>query len=410
MKYLSIFLLLVIIICICYINKNVIHENFSKVDEQKDMDRNNKCLVPKNEGFPKLSQINKKVEHCFKDNKNIDSDLKDIEKYFAVFLTDVFLSDTSFYNVFNLNELQTNVKSFRVLIYTLFNNSKFIKDPANHNLIKGRVGSVKGALQMMNQILLFGNREKLGERIEPIKGFQYNGLKVMYDNYIKIFAGKEVNFEVVFREVFIDKSDYKQKFDKHYKLIGQFDKLDGAIKKITSISGRSFNIENFNNYIKSLFGSQTDFKAVYNGDNTFDITRQQGYFFLRTEIEMWKKLISRNSGNHKVVAEEMLDYYDKGANNRKEIFQKLVKELYHGEDKNIFGKWDDKKKRYEYDAAMNLYGNNENYSNMRRIYHNIKMYSSRHKDLFVSFNPNPPTEKEKLILRPECESMPDWDI
>ena len=119
MNYLFTILLLVIIVCICYMNKDVVYEKFSKVEEQKDVDRNGKCLVPKNEGFPKLSQVNKKIEHCFKDNKNIDEDLKDIEKYFAVFLTDVFLSDTIFYNVFNLNELQTNVKSFRVLLYTL---------------------------------------------------------------------------------------------------------------------------------------------------------------------------------------------------------------------------------------------------------------------------------------------------
>jgi hypothetical protein len=211
--------------------------------------------------------------------------------------------------------------------------------------------------------------------------------------------------------VFDKKSDYKRDFNKHYKLNAPFRELDGAIKNITSRGRFQFSIENFNKDITSKFGSQADFQAIYKDGHTFDITRQQGYYYLRKEIEMWKKLIEKTSGTKRYVAEEMLDYYDKGKNNRKEIFKKLVKELYHGEDKNIFGKWDDKKKRYEYDAAMNLYGNNENYSNMRRIYHNIKMYSSRHKDLFVLFNPNPPpTEKEKLILRPECESMPDWDI
>lgn len=393
-------------------NKDVLYEKFSKVEEQKDVDRNGKCLVPKNEGFPKLSQVNKKVEHCFKDNKNIDGDLKDIEKYFAVFLTDVFLSDTIFYNVFNLNELQTNVKSFRVLIYTLFNNTKFIKDPARHNLIKGRVESVKDGLNMMKQILLFGNREHLGERIETIDGFEYNGLKDLYDNYITIFTGKEINFEEVFRKVFIKKSNYKRDFNKHYKLIGPFDDLDGAIKKITSMGNFSFTIEKFNNYITYMFGSQVDFQSVYKDGYTFNITRQQGYYFLRTEIEMWKKLIKHNSGLKKEIAEEMLDYYDKGKNNRKEIFKKLVKELYHGEDKNIFGKWDDKKKRYGYDEILEeLYENNEDYSNMRRIYHNIKHYSNIHKDLFELFNPNPINDTNgKLILRPECESMPDWDI
>ena len=388
-----------------------IYEKFSKVDEQKDVDRNGRCLVPKNEGFPKLSQVNKKIEHCFKDNKNIDGDLKDIEKYFAVFLTDVFLSDTIFYNVFNLNELQTNVKTFRVLVYTLFNNNKFIKDPANHNLIKGKVGSVKKGLNMMKQILLFGNREKLGEKIEPIDGFEYKGLKDLYDNYITIFTGKEINFEEVFRKVFIKKSNYKRDFNKHYKLNAPYKDLDGAIKKITSMGKFQFTIEIFNNYITTLFGSLHDFQAVYKDDYTFNITRQQGYYYLRTEIEMWKKLIKHNSGLKKEIAEEMLDYYDKGKNNRKEIFKKLVKELYHGEDKNIFGKWDDKNERYGYDAALKLYENNEDYSNMRRIYHNIKHYSNRHKYLFELFSPNPPVdEKEKLILRPECESMPDWDI
>ena len=393
-------------------NKDVVYEKFSKVEEQKDVDRNGKCLVPKNEGFPKLSQVNKKVEHCFKDNKNIDEDLKDIEKYFAVFLTDVFLSDTIFYNVFNLNELQTNVKSFRVLLYTLFNNTKFIKDPARHNLIKGRVESVKDGLNMMKQILLFGNREHLGERIEPIDGFEYNGLKNLYDNYITIFTGKEINFEEVFRKVFIKKSNYIGDFNKHYKLDAPFKDLDGAIKKITSMGKFSFTIEKFNNYITSMFGSQVDFQSVYKDGYTFNITRQQGYYYLRTEIEMWKKLIKQNSGLKKEIAEEMLDYYDKGKNNRKEIFKKLVKELYHGEDKNIFGKWDDKKKRYGYDETLEeLYENNEDYSNMRRIYHNIKHYSNRHKDLFELFNPNPINDNNgKLILRPECESMPDWDI
>lgn len=400
-------------------NKDI-YEKFSKVDEQKDVDRNGRCLVPKNEGFPKLSQVNKKIEHCFKDNKNIDGDLKDIEKYFAVFLTDVFLSDTIFYNVFNLNELQTNVKTFRVLVYTLFNNNKFIKDPANHNLIKGKVGSVKKGLNMMKQILLFGNREKLGEKIEPIDGFEYKGLKDLYDNYITIFTGKEINFEEVFRKVFIKKSNYKRDFNKHYKLNAPYKDLDGAIKKIwerkldkedKKLSDFPFTIENFNDYITSLFHSQSDFQAVYKDNYTFNITRQQGYYYLRTEIEMWKKLIKHNSGLKKEIAEEMLDYYDKGKNNRKEIFKKLVKELYHGEDKNIFGKWDDKKKRYGYDAALKLYENNEDYSNMRRIYHNIKIYSNRHKDLFKLFSPNPSKEEtKKLILRPECESMPDWDI
>ena len=175
-----------------------------------------------------------------------------------------------------------------------------------------------------------------------------------------------------------------------------------------------FTIENFNNYITSVFSSQVDFQSVYKDGYAFNITRQQGYYYLRTEIEMWKKLIKQNKNNEekKFVAEQMLDYYDKGKNNRKEIFKKLVKELYHGEDKNIFGKWDDKKKRYGYDETLEeLYENNEDYSNMRRIYHNIKHYSNRHKDLFELFNPNPINDNNgKLILRPECESMPDWDI
>ena len=167
-------------------------------------------------------------------------------------------------------------------------------------------------------------------------------------------------------------------------------------------------IEKFNNYITTLFGSQEPFKKIYTDNYTFNITRVQGYYYLRTEIEMWKKLIELNKNNedNKMIAEEMLDYYDKGKNNRKEIFKKLVKELYHGEDKNIFGKWDDKKKRYEKDANLK---NNQDYSNMRRIYHNIKENSNIHKVLFELFTPNPPDKK--LVLRPECEeSMPDWDI
>lgn len=420
MNYLYILLLFIILICICNMKKYVIYEKFSKVDEQKDVDRNENCLVPKNEAFPKLSQVNQKIEHCFKDNKNIDCNLKNIEKYFAVFLTDVLLSDTSFYNVFNLNELQTNVKTFRVLVYTIFNNTKFIEDPARHNLIEGRVESVTDGLNMMKQILLFGNREHLGERIEPIDGFQYNGLKDLYDNYITIFTGKEINFEEVFKKVFDKKSNYKRDFEKHYKL----NDLDGAIKKIwerklekedKKLSEFPFNKEDFNTYIISLFDGQSLFSgdennSFFSDDYKFDITRQQGYYYLRTEIEMWKELIEQNKNNDdkKKVAEEMLDYYDKGKNNRKEIFKELVKELYHGEDKNIFGKWDDKKKRYEYDISLEK---NEDYSNMRRIYHNIEMYSNRHKDLFELFRPDPPVdEKEKLVLRPECESIPNWDI
>ena len=411
MNYLFIISLLLIIVCICNMKKNVIYEKFSKVGEQKDVDINDRCLVPKNEGFPKLSQINLKVEQCFKDNENIVDGLKDIEKYFAVFLTEVFLSDTTFYNVFNLNELQTNVKSFRVLIYNLFDNTKFIKDPVNHNLIKGRVESAKDALNMMKQILLYGNRKKLGDRIEPIDGFQYKGLKDLYNNYITIFTRKDIKFEEVFSKVFVKKPNYKLDFDKHYKLIGPFDELDEAIKRITSINKFPFNITNFNNYIMSVFGSQVDFQAVYKDGYTFDVTRQQGYYYLRTEIEMWKKLIEHNNGLEKEVAEEMLNYYDKGKNNRREIFKKLVQELYHGEDKNIFGRWDDENKRYEHDAALKQYENNENYSNMRRIYHNIQIYSIGHIYLFEMFNPNPlKSDNEKLILRPECESMPDWDI
>ena len=279
---------------------------------------------------------------------------------------------------------------------------------------------------MMKQILLFGNREKLGEKIEQIDGFQYNGLKDLYDNYIRIFAGKEINFEEVFRKVFIKKSNYIGDFNKHYKLDAPFKDLDGAIKKIwkrkLEKEGKKliefpFNKTDFNTYIISLFDGQPLFSgdesnSLFSTDFPFDITRQQGYYYLRTEIEMWKKLIKQNSGLKKEIAEEMLDYYDKGKNNRKEIFKKLVKELYHGEDKNIFGKLDDKKKRYGYDETLEkLYENNEDYSNMRRIYHNIKHNSNIHKDLFELFNPNPINDNNgKLILRPECESMPDWDI
>ena len=83
----------------------------------------------------------------------------------------------------------------------------------------------------MKQILLFGNREKLGENIEPIDGFEYNYLKDLYDNYITIFTGKEINFEEVFRKVFIKKSNYKRDFNKHYKLDAPFKDLDGAYQE-----------------------------------------------------------------------------------------------------------------------------------------------------------------------------------
>jgi len=393
--------------------KHDIHEHFSNVKKQKDVDRTDKCLVPKNDCFPKLSQINQKIENCFKDNNNIHGDLKNIEKYFAIFLTEVLLSDTLFLNVFNLSELQTNVKTFRVLIYTIFNNSKFIKKPTEHHFTKNKVKTVKEGLNMLKHILLFGYEE-------PINDFKYDGLKDLYDTYIQIFSGKDLNFEQVFRKVFVKNSNYKKDFEKHYKLTYKFKDLDGAIKKIQqkleyiNVVDDKLDIKSFNEAIHQTFKGQKTYDDLFpevENQQTWDVTRQQGYYHLRVEIEMWKQLIKQNTGDKKKIAEEMLDYYDKGKNNRKEIFQKLVKKLYHDEEKNIFKIWDDSKKKYQTHAAMKLFGGNENYSNMRRIYYNIIMFSHLHQDLFELFDPNPSKEKtEKLVLRPECESMPEWDI
>lgn len=436
---------------------------FGPVDDQGDVNMNNSCVIRKTDFLGKLSDMSGQMKDTFKDNTKIDKDFEKLYMRFGVLLTHLLMSDYRFNNVFGLTELQTNVKMFRVTVYTMFNNMEKIRNPDRFN----RLSQI--TLPKDVSLWEFHDTDYDNVRTRALKkmkfglikgGFLYNGrrfpgLERILVDFKKMLYAYSINTNDVFGRVFMEDSGLGRKFSKHYlrdrTRLGDLDRDFKDLYRmfrynhntntnqnvhddyvLTNDDFEYFNtkiIEMFptllpnpvwkldteNNKINMFSNYPSDVRCEPTLNNVinpkvqcdtlrYDIRRVQGYFWLRSEIEKWKEFKdSRSLGeNKRTIARKMLDYLDIGSNNRKEIFKDMVKKYFYGEEGNIFNKWDD--------GGTGSYGENYGkYANMKRMTYILQNFEPVVNRLFDPFIiPNGGNmETIRTIISPTCELPPE---
>lgn len=362
------FLFLIIIYFLPNLIKSKKKECF-KDPEQKDFDMTGSCVIRKSDALSRLANLTGQLINTFKDNTKSDNDIEDLTKHTGVYFTYTLLSNNNFEdnsdngtfrldNELGFTELETNVKMFRVLLYKIFSDYEKFKEPMTFEHINNVPDyEIRDTINPKRISLLDGKRDNNKIALKKIKHIALNGLpkffpgmkKIHYD-FRQMFSYEDIDISI-FKEVFERDRDLEQKFNRHYKLDEKFRYLDKHLKLLfKKLLNRSFtnnhmltpeDIGNFNIRLQDSLGNNL----------LPDITKVQGYYHLRKLIEHCK--IKKNVND---FYKNLLDYLDQGSNNRKEIFQKMVKGYFYGEEKHIFKKWD---------------RGNDNYKDMETMYSNI---------------------------------------
>jgi hypothetical protein len=411
---------------------------YGPVDEQSDVDMNSRCVINKTDYLSKLSDMNGQIKDTFKDNTKFDQNIIKLYKRFGILLTYLLMSDTRYKNIFGLTELQTNVKMFKVTIYKTFSNNDRINRPERFNKLSQITLSTDPSLWEVHETEYDNNNSIALKKMKKgliEGGFEYDddktfkGLIQIYKEFKEMFYGYDINIDI-FQRVFIEDTNLENEFKKHYfRDNTRLKDLDTHFKEVYKIFRENYEtdtnenenvgdhyrlkpedfeffnskiIENFpsiipdpvwkiqdgkeqrtfSNYPSSITCDHEDLEKKQNPKHKcenikYDIRRVQGYYWLRTEIEKWKQFKDDESlsKNQRDIARRILDYLDKGSNNRKEIFKKMVKAYFYGEERNIFSKWDDNDDGNYGTLEHPVYGENYGrYGNMKRMKDNLHNY------------------------------------
>lgn len=343
-------------------------ETFSNVDEQADVDMNNSCLLNTNAFYEKMNSATSRIINTFKDNKHIESDFRSLTSEFGVLITYMLLSNTLYYNVFNYNELQTNIRLFRVAIYKLFRDTKSISKPTTFSFLQKR-DTDTDALNEMKQMVMGGTRD-------------FMGFKKILKTYIVVFSSL----------------DFTKESDENKGYINAFfdstkNEYDDTVSKVKSDSElykhRDENIDNEQDSINIFL------RKTYKLPPEFDLFAQQGFYFVQKELERWTQLKNNYENQLKDICEEVFNIYK----TRTKLFEKGMKTLFHNND--CYNIWKDNKKKYGYDT----------YGNMERIMSNIIKYSSLIMHSTTFFDPNQKGKKIPIhITDTKVCSIPTRDI
>lgn len=312
------------------------------------------CLVKRTLFYIEISEFFDKVYDTFKDDKKYESDLIEIKDKFINLLTSLLLSDTDTNkkNFYDLTEMETHIRMFQINMYTFFSTNQTLieRDFPVAEKLAVKDNTIIDNILKCKHVLLYGDSNV------PT----FFGLHDIFKYYILFFVSDNLDF-IMGNNLFVDLigTDLVNKYNQYVLLQGPFSKLDKHIKEIfdKEMESRFANdyiliksdIDALNNHIK---------KKLELTDDTYNITVFQGYYHLRNFIEVLK---AKEKINNVVndTAKRLLDYYDKGSNNRKEIFMKIFDKIF--KNKTAPGVWDDNNKKYGYDT----------YASMKRIHENI---------------------------------------
>ena len=344
---LQLVILIILIFFVIYISyKN--YEKFTDVDEQRDVDISSKCLVQSSYFYADLSNFAKKLHETFRDNSNYNYYVKSLAGKFGELINSMLLSDQSYKNMYDLNEYETNLRMFKTTIFYTFKNLEMFPNVGYFHKLGSADPSITNNMEKLKHILYYGD-----------KG-QFQGLIKIFVDYVEFFTSKDMDHLIsnLRTQNIIDGGLY-DKYNKHFKLQHIYKDLDGDIKKIyrdnihSSIRDNDrIDVARLNDYIKTQLELSPD----------YDITKCFGYYHLRNFIEHLKYLKDskyRGDSSKRKLAERLLDYYDKGSNNRKKILYEISKKYFDTGD--VFGIWDDKRGKYGFGK----------YGVMNRIYRNI---------------------------------------
>lgn len=312
------------------------------------------CLVKRTLFYIEISEFFDKVYDTFKDDKNYESDLIEIKDKFINLLTSLLLSDTDINkkNFYDLTEMETHIRMFQINMHKFFslNQALLERDFPVSKKLGVKDNTITDNILKCKHVLLYGDTNV------P----KFFGLHDIFKYYITFFISD--NLEVnMGNNLFVDLigEDLLEKYKQYVLLQGPFSKLDKHIKEIfdKEMDSRfandyiltTENIDALNIHIKD---------KLELSDDTYNITVFQGYYHLRNFIEILKAKEKINNVVNN-TARRLLDYYDKGSNNRKEIFIKIFDKIF--KNKTAPGVWDDNNKKYGYDS----------YSSMKRIHENI---------------------------------------
>lgn len=343
-------------------------DTFSNVDEQADVNMNNSCLLNTNAFYEKLNSTKSRIINTFKDNNHIESDFQTLTSEFGVLITYMLLSNTLYYNVFNYNELQTNIRLFRVAIYKLFRDTRSISKPTLFSYLQKR-DTDTDALNEMKRMVMDGTRDFIG-----------------FTNILKTYI-------VVFSSV-----DFTTESDENKGYINAFfnstkNEYDENVSKVKSDSelykSRDENIDNEQDSINIFL------RKTYKLPPEFDLFAQQGFYFVQKELERWTQLKKNYENGLKDVCEEVFNIYK----TRTKLFEKGMKAFFHNND--CYNIWKENNKKYGYDM----------YGNMERIMSNVRKHSNLIMHSTDLFDPDPKGKKIPIhITNPKVCTIPEHDI
>ena len=331
--YIIIFILFLIII-ISYTS----YEKFTEVDEQKDVDINGDCLIPRNIFYIDMNHFFKKLEQTFRDSKDYDSDIKVLRGRFGNVISSYLLSDKNFENFFRLNEYQTNQRMFKLLMFKFTN---YINDSNKFHLLHRAHPSITDNNLKIKDIILYGDQDK------------YVGLVRLFVEYITFFKSNDLSkfIDQLYNKGIITDSRLREKYEKYYKLNRhRFKDIDSNMR---SLYRQIVNPSIGNDDRIDVNELNKKIKSELNID--IDIQKAQGYHSLRMFINELKKIKDGSSGKKKDVADNLYDFYTNGSNSRISILRDLMDKYYDTND--IFDVWN---------ASEGKYGETE-YGAMNRI-------------------------------------------